>query len=255
MDADLSFALELADLADAVTLARFGAADLAVERKRDTTHVTDADRAAERVLREAILARHPHDAILGEEFGAEGDSGRRWIIDPIDGTANYLRGIPVWATLIGLERDGRVEVGVVSAPAMPRRWWAARGEGAFCDGRRLRVSTVTDLAEAQLCYADLPWWEAFGLGPQFLALVHAVWRTRGFGDFWQHMLVAEGAADIAVEPIVNLWDLAAIQPIVEEAGGRFTDHAGNPTPAGGNAVSTNGLLHEAVLGYLRAPGG
>lgn len=255
MDPDLSFALELADLADAVTTARFGASDLAVERKRDTTHVTDADREAERVLREAILARHPHDAIVGEEFGAEGDSGRRWIIDPIDGTANFLRGIPVWATLIGLERDGRVEVGVVSAPAMPRRWWAARGEGAYCDGRRLSVSTVSDLADAQLCYADLPWWEAFGMGPQFLALVHAVWRTRGFGDFWQHMLVAEGAADIALEPIVNLWDLAAIQPIVEEAGGRFTDHAGEPTPAGGNALSTNGLLHDEVLGYLRAPAG
>ena len=255
MDADLAFALDLADLADAVTLARFGAEDLEVERKRDTTHVTDADRAAEQVIRAAILERFPDDAIIGEEFGSEGESGRRWIIDPIDGTANFLRGIPIWATLIGLERDGRVEVGVVSAPAMPRRWWAARGAGAYCDGRRLRVSEVDDLAEAQLCYADLPWWEAFGLGEQFLALVHAVWRTRGFGDFWQHMLVAEGAADIAIEPIVNLWDLAAIQPIVEEAGGRFTALGGVATPAGGNAVSTNGRLHDEVLGYLRPAAG
>ena len=251
MDADLVFALKLADLADEVTLARFLSDDLKIERKPDTTHVTDADHAAELVIRSAILERFPSDAILGEEFGAEGDSGRRWIIDPIDGTANFMRGIPIWATLIGLERDGVVDIGVVSAPAMPRRWWAARGEGAYCDGRRLSVSGVADISDAQLCYADFPWWEAFGLGEQFLALVNAVWRTRGFGDFWQHMLVAEGAADIAVEPIVNLWDLAAIQPIIEEAGGRFSDHSGVPTPAGGDAVSSNGLLHEAVLAILK----
>jgi len=255
MDADLAFALELADLADAVTLDRFRAEDLAVERKRDTTHVTDADRAAEQVIRAAILDRFPDDAIVGEEFGAEGQSGRRWIIDPIDGTANYLRGIPVWATLIGLERDGRCEVGVVSAPAMPRRWWAARGEGAFADGRPMHVSDVDDLSEAQLCYGELPLWEMFGIGEPFRALVASVWRTRGFGDFWQHMLVAEGTADIALEPIVNLWDLAAIQPIVEEAGGRFTDHAGTATPAGGNAISTNGRLHDRVLGFFRASAG
>ncbi|MEY3361693.1 MAG: hypothetical protein RL531_1412 [Actinomycetota bacterium] len=255
MDADLAFALELADLADAVTLARFRAADLAVERKRDTTHVTDADTAAERVIRTAILERFPEDAILGEEFGAEGRSGRRWIIDPIDGTSNYLRGIPVWATLIGLERDGRCEVGVVSAPAMPRRWWAARGEGAYADGRPIRVSDVDDLADAQLCYGELPLWEMFGIGEPFRALVAAVWRTRGFGDFWQHMLVAEGGADIALEPIVNLWDLAAIQPIVEEAGGRFTDHAGVATPGGGNAISTNGRLHDRVLAYFSPSAG
>ena len=255
MDADLTFALELADLADAITLDRYGAADLAVERKRDTTHVTDADRAAEEAIRAAILARFPDDSIVGEEFGAAGDSGRRWIIDPIDGTANYLRGIPIWATLIGLERDGLVEVGVVSAPAMPRRWWAARGEGAYCDGRRLRVSDVSDPADAQLCYGELPLWEMFGMGEQFRRVVAAVWRTRGFGDFWQHMLVAEGAADIAIEPIVNVWDLAAIQPIVEEAGGRFTDHAGVATPSGGNAVSTNGVLHDAVLELLRPAAG
>jgi histidinol-phosphatase len=250
MHADLSFALELADLADAVTLERFRAEDLAVETKPDLSPVTEADRAVEQLLRKRIGEERPGHSVVGEEFGADGQGAVRWILDPIDGTKNYLRGVPVWATLIALEREGRVEVGVVSAPALCRRWWAARGEGAFADGRRIHVSQVADLGDAVLSYASLGSWEQHGLGQQFLDLARSCWRTRGFGDFWSHMLVAEGAADLAVEPEVELWDLAAPQVIVEEAGGRFTDLGGTPTPAGGSVVSTNGLLHDRVLATL-----
>jgi histidinol-phosphatase len=251
MHADLSFALELADLADAVTTERFQAADLVVETKPDLSPVTEADRTVEQVLRKRIGEERPGDSVVGEEFGADDPGRARWILDPIDGTKNYLRGLPVWATLIALEREGRVEVGVVSAPALARRWWAARGHGAFVNGRRIRVSKIADLSDAVLSYASLTSWEQHGLGDQFLALARSCWRTRGFGDFWSHMLVAEGAADLAVEPEVELWDLAAPQVIVEEAGGRFTDLGGTPTPAGGSVVSTNGLLHDRVLATLR----
>ena len=251
MHADLSFALELADLADAITTERFQADDLIVETKPDLSPVTEADRAVEQVLRKRIGEERPGHSVVGEEFGADDPGGARWILDPIDGTKNYLRGLPVWATLIALERDGRVEVGVVSAPALARRWWAARGEGAFVNGRRIRVSKIADLSDAVLSYASLTSWEQHGLGEQFLTLAKSCWRTRGFGDFWSHMLVAEGAADLAVEPEVELWDLAAPQVIVEEAGGRFTDLGGTPTPAGGSVVSTNGLLHDRVLTTLR----
>jgi histidinol-phosphatase len=251
MRADLSFALELADLADAITTERFQADDLIVETKPDLSPVTEADRAVEQVLRKRIAEERPGHSVVGEEFGADDPGGARWILDPIDGTKNYLRGLPVWATLIALEREGRVEVGVVSAPALARRWWAARGDGAFVNGRRIRVSKVADLSDAVLSYASLTSWEQHGLGEQFLTLARSCWRTRGFGDFWSHMLVAEGAADLAVEPEVELWDLAAPQVIVEEAGGRFTDLGGTPTPAGGSVVSSNGLLHHRVLTTLR----
>jgi histidinol-phosphatase len=251
MHADLSFALELADLADAITTERFQADDLIVETKPDLSPVTEADRAVEQVLRKRIGEERPGHSVVGEEFGADDPGGARWILDPIDGTKNYLRGLPVWATLIALEREGRVEVGVVSAPALARRWWAARGEGAFVNGRRIRVSKIADLSDAVLSYASLTSWEQHGLGEQFLTLARSCWRTRGFGDFWSHMLVAEGGADLAVEPEVELWDLAAPQVIVEEAGGRFTDLGGTPTPAGGSVVSTNGLLHDRVLTTLR----
>jgi histidinol-phosphatase len=251
MHADLSFALRLADLADAVTVERFRADDLVVETKPDLSPVTEADRAVERLLRKRIGEERPGHGVVGEEFGADQPGSARWILDPIDGTKNYLRGIPVWATLIALEREGRVEVGVVSAPALHRRWWAARGEGAFVNGRRIRVSQVANLADAVLSYASLTSWERHGLGEQFLTLAGSCWRTRGFGDFWSHMLVAEGAADLAVEPEVELWDLAAPQVIVEEAGGRFTDLGGTPTPAGGSVVSSNGLLHDQVVTTLR----
>jgi histidinol-phosphatase len=251
MHPDLSFALELAELADAITVERFLADDLAVETKPDQTPVTEADRTVEQVLRKRIGEERPGHGVIGEEFGGGEPRSARWVLDPIDGTKNYLRGIPVWATLIALEREGRVEVGVVSAPALHRRWWAARGEGAFVNGRRIRVSQVAELSDAVLSHASLTSWEEHGRGEQFLALVRGCWRTRGFGDFWSHVLVAEGAVDLAVEPEVQLWDLAVPQVIVEQAGGRFTDLGGTPTPAGGSAVSSNGLLHDSVLATLR----
>jgi histidinol-phosphatase len=251
MHRELAFALELADLADAISRERFLADDLVVETKPDLSPVTEADRAVEQALRKRIGEERPGHGVVGEEYGAGQQGAARWILDPIDGTKNYVRGVPVWATLIALERDGVVEVGVASAPALHRRWWAARGEGAFVNGRPIRVSRVGDLADAVLSHASIWSWEERGLGEQFLALTRACWRTRGFGDFWSHMLVAEGAVDLAVEPEVELWDLAAPQVIVEEAGGRFTDLAGTPTPAGGSAVATNGLLHDRVLATLR----
>jgi histidinol-phosphatase len=238
-------------LADEVTLRRFRAHDLQVETKPDLTPVSEADTAAEQLIRERIIAAHPGDAVLGEEFGVEGSSNRRWIIDPIDGTKNYVRGIPVWATLLALEEDGEMRVGVCSAPALGHTWWAVRGGGAFADGSPIGVSKIRDLADAQLCYSDFKWWDEFGLGPEFDALAKRVWRTRGFGDFWSHILVAEGAADVAAEPTVTLWDLAPLLVIVEEAGGTFTDLAGNHTADGGSAVSTNGILHDEVLAALQ----
>ncbi len=235
-------------------MARFRAEDLRIDRKPDTTHVTEADRAAEVLIREGIQEARPGDAVLGEEFGTEGEGRRRWIVDPIDGTASYVRGLPIWATLIALEEDGELTVGVVSAPALHRRWYAARGEGAYANGDRISVSKVSDLADAQLCYSDLASWTTFRSSAQpMIDLLHAVWRTRGVGDFWQHMLVADGTADIAVEPIVNLWDLAALLVVVEEAGGRFTNLDGVRTADGGSAVSSNGLLHDEVLTALAEP--
>jgi histidinol-phosphatase len=224
-----------------------------VETKPDFTPVSEADQAAERLIREGLNAARPTDAVLGEEFGTQGTGSRRWIIDPIDGTKNYVRGVPVWATLLALEEDGVMRVGVCSAPALGHTWWAVRGEGAFADGSPIHVSEVRAIEDAQLCYSDFKWWEEFGLQDQFEALAKRSWRTRGFGDFWSHILVAEGAADIAAEPIVALWDLAPLLVIVEEAGGKFTDLAGNVTADGGNALSTNGLLHDEALAAL-APG-
>ncbi len=257
MPDDIALALELADLADALTLGRYRAADLVVETKPDLTPVTEADRGVEAAVRERLAAVRPDDGVLGEEFGDEGPRGaRRWIIDPIDGTKNYVRGIPVWATLLALEADGELAVGVVSAPALGRRWWGSRGGGAFAhDGsgerpRAVRVSRVRDLGDAQLCFSGLGGWEQSGGLDSLLALGRACWRTRGFGDFWSYMLVAEGAAEIACEPEVTLWDLAAPRIIVEEAGGRFTDLGGVPTADGGDALATNGLLHDAALAIV-----
>jgi histidinol-phosphatase len=216
--------------------------------------VSEADHAAEQLIRDGLAQARPGDALLGEEFGTEGDSRRRWIIDPIDGTKNYVRGVPVWATLLALEEDGELRVGVVSAPALGHTWWAVRGGGAFADGTRITVSGISAVEDAHLCYSDFKWWAEYGLQDEFEALAKRVWRTRGFGDFWSHILVAEGAADIAAEPVVALWDLAPLLVIVEEAGGRFTDLAGNRTADGGSAVSTNGLLHDTVLDALRPAG-
>ena len=250
LESDLAFAHELADAADAITTARFRAHDLAVDTKPDLTPVTEADRRAEQVLTELIGRARAGDAVVGEEFGASGSGERRWILDPIDGTKNYVRGVPVWATLIGLEIAGELVAGVVSAPALGRRWWAARGSGAFANGDPIRVSAVHDLADAHLCYSDTTGWDDFGLGDEFRALMRRCWRTRGFGDFWGHMLVAEGAADAMSEPILSLWDVAALIPIVVEAGGRVSDLTGSGWADHAPAVTTNGLLHDEVIAAL-----
>jgi histidinol-phosphatase len=253
MHADLALALELADLADAITLPRFQAADLAVETKPDLTPVSEADKAVERALRERLAVERPADAVLGEEEGSVGEAvSGRWIIDPIDATKNYVRGIPLYATLIAVERHGQTTVGVVSAPALGRRWWAARGEGAYADGRPLRVSGVERLEDAVVTYTSAADFFRGGLAAAFEQLTRTAWAPRGYGDFWQYMLLAEGAVDLAVETAAEIWDLAAPQVIVEEAGGRFTDFAGTATAAGGNCVASNGRLHEDALALLAA---
>jgi histidinol-phosphatase len=250
---DLAVALALADQADAVTLARFGALDLQVDTKPDLTPVSDADRTVEAGLRETLGRVLPGDRILGEEFGGSTTlAGRQWIIDPIDGTKNFVRGVPVWASLIALLDDGVPVVGVVSAPALQRRWWAAAGAGAFATvgdaaARRLSVSSVAALDSASLSFSSLSGWAGLGIRERFIALTDAVWRVRAYGDFLSYCLVAEGAVDIAAEPEVSVWDLAALDILVREAGGAFTSLDGTAGPHGGNAVATNGLLHDAVL--------
>jgi histidinol-phosphatase len=177
--------------------------------------------------------------MLGEEHGTVDGGARRWIVDPIDGTRNYSRGIPVWATLIALEEDDEVRLGVVSAPALGRRWWAERGAGSFADGDRIHVSHVARAEDAVLCFA---------LEQPLPEIARRCWHPRAYGDFWAHMLVAEGAVDGAIDAVgVKLWDVAAIQPIVEEAGGRFSDRDGVARPDGGTAISSNGLLHSELL--------
>jgi histidinol-phosphatase len=256
-EADLKFAHTLADAADVLTTARFLAGDLVVESKPDLTPVTDADRAVEREMREHIERARPGDAILGEEYGVTSGGARRWVIDPIDGTKNFVRGVSVWATLIALQYDEQTMVGVVSAPALNRRWWAASGGGAWTgkstrDARPCKVSRVADLSDAYLAYSSLWGWEKRDQLPQFLDLLRRVWRTRAFGDFWSHMMVAEGAIDASCEPELSLWDLAALQVIVTEAGGRFTDLSGVNRTDGGSVVCSNGLLHDALLSVLSA---
>ncbi|HVT21767.1 MAG TPA: histidinol-phosphatase [Mycobacteriales bacterium] len=252
---DLRLAHHIADAADMVTMRRFGAADLVVDTKPDLTPVSDADRAVEEAAVGLVAAERPGDAVVGEEYGARGTSSRRWVIDPIDGTKNFVRGVPVWATLVALQQDERTVVGVVSAPALGRRWWAASGSGAWtgssaAEGRACHVSKVASLSDASLSYSSLEGWDAAGRREQFRRLVDSVWRNRAFGDFWSYMLVAEGAVDIACEPEVSLWDLAPLSVIVEEAGGRFTDLSGGARVDGGSAVATNGLLHDEVLAAL-----
>jgi histidinol-phosphatase len=256
-ESDLALAHTLADAADALTLTRFRAHDLRVETKPDLTPVSDADRDVEHALRRMLRSARPSDAVLGEEYGLDGDGPRRWVLDPIDGTKNFVRGIPVWASLIALQVDEQTSVGVVSAPALGRRWWAGRGLGAHAgratwDATRLRVSSVSQLEDAALSYSSLGGWEDSGRLDGLLELGRRVWRTRAFGDFWSHMLVAEGAVDISCEPEVSLWDLAALQVVVEEAGGRFTDLGGAARTDGGSVVCTNALLHDEVLALLAA---
>jgi histidinol-phosphatase len=253
---DVALALRLADQADAVTMERFGALDLRVDTKPDLTPVTDADRSVENALRDVLSQERPDDPVLGEEFGGTATfAGRQWVIDPIDGTKNFVRGVPVWATLIALLHDGVPVAGVASAPALQRRWWAGAGEGAFASfaggpPRRVSVSSVADLESASLSFSSLSGWATRGLRDRFVELTDAVWRVRGYGDFLSYCLLAEGAVDIAAEPEVSLWDLAALDIVVREAGGTFTSLDGTPGPHGGNVVATNGLLHEAVRAHL-----
>lgn len=251
---ELALALDLADLADSITLPRFRSTGLTVEHKADASEVTEADRGTEAALRAHLAVTRPAHAVLGEEEGRFGPPGAtcQWVIDPIDGTSNYVKGVPIWASLIALMHHDEVVVGVASAPALGRRWWAARGLGAHADGEPIAVSSVADLAAAHLAHAGVGSWFEHGRGEQFVDLTRRVWRSRGLGDFWMHCLVAEGAFDMACEPVVSLWDLAAIQVIVEEAGGRFTDLSGAARADGGSAVSSNGRLHDEVLALLSA---
>ena len=275
---DLALAHALADLADAITLDRYQAQDLVITTKPDNTPVTDADRAVETAIREALATHRTSDGLVGEEFGSDkGSSGRYWVIDPIDGTKNFMRGVPTWATLIALVQvdaagNEEVVVGIASAPALARRWAAAKGHGAtvrfnggvsdFVDSelegefvpgamvneKRISVSKVSTLADASISYSDFVGW-GDRLEP-FQKMLSQAWRTRGIGDFWSHMLVAEGAVDIAIEPSLALWDMAALDIIVREAGGSFSNTAGQSGPFGGSGVSTNGVLHNAVINGL-----
>lgn len=252
---DLELATRLADAADAITTARFRALDLAVERKPDRTPVTDADTAVEDAIRAILAADRPDDAVLGEERGGTAATGRAWVLDPIDGTKNFLRGVPVWATLIALVEDGTPVVGMISAPLLGRRWWAADGDGAWMSdsagARRISVSKVASLEDAYLSTTDLNSWVEYHSREKYLDLVNACWESRAFGDFWHHCLVAEGALDVAAECIVNPWDVAAAQVLITEAGGRFSDLNGEARYDNGSALSTNGLLHDEALAILK----
>jgi histidinol-phosphatase len=255
LGADLELALELADAADAFTLPRYEHQDFTLGWKDNRTEVTEADRGAETLLAERLLVARPTDGVYGEEHGVQGapDSPWRWVIDPIDGTSGFVRGIPVWATLISLTHAERGPMlGVVTAPALRRRWWGALGLGTFADGRRCRVSDVATLAEAQICVTFSRGWDTIGRTAALVELLQAAGRARGFGDFWQHCLVAEGAVDVAVDAVgVMPYDLAALKVIVEESGGRFTDRHGIATHEHDTAVSSNGLLHDLVIDRLR----
>jgi histidinol-phosphatase len=252
--AELALALELADLADAETLPRYERRAFTVDRKPDRTEVTEADRSAEATIGARLATARPEHGLYGEEHGIAGavDSPWRWIVDPVDGTANFVRGIPVWATLIALTHEslGAV-VGVVSAPALGRRWWAAAGQGAFVDGAPIHVSGIARLDEAQVCVTFSRGWDELGLTPRLVELAQAAHRTRGFGDFWQHMLVAEGAVDLAVDAVgLAPYDVAAVEVIVREAGGRLTDRFGRPGFDADTAISSNGLLHDEAISRL-----
>ena len=249
---DLKFALELADLADSVALPRFRAADLTIETKPDRTFVTDADQAVEAAIRRRIEEQRPEDSFFGEESGRAERGSRRWVIDPIDGTSNFLRGVPNWAALISLEVDEVPTVGVVSAPAFGARWWAELGGGAWGQQhgeqpRRLQVSGVKDLEHASLSFQSIAQWDLEGYLNPLIALSRAVWRDRAYGDMWSYMLLAEGLVDIVAEFDVKPYDLSALVPIVREAGGRFTDIDGAENAWNGSSLATNGALHNAVL--------
>lgn len=246
--ADLALAHELADLADGITLDRFRAQDLKIETKPDASPVTDADQAAERALKAHLSAKRPEDALIGEEYGSTGSASRTWIIDPIDGTANFMRGVPVWATLIALYIDGKPTVSVVSAPALGRRWWAAPNIGAWTRDvngleREINVSNIADPAHASISYNNLKLWDESGKLPQLLEFSRTLWRTRAYGDFYSYMLLAEGSVDIVAEHDLKIYDIAALVPIVEQAGGTFTALVGPLTAETSSTLATNGKLH------------
>ena len=254
---DLQLALIMADQVDALTTKRFLAPDLEVSDKPDLTPVTDADKAAEKLIRRHLSHSRTRDAIVGEEEGSTGLAARKWVIDPIDGTSNFLRGVPVWATLIGLMEDGKMVMGVVSAPALGFRWWAAAGSGAWTgrsrsSARQLQVSRISNLNQASFSYSLIGEWAEARRLRGFMNLSQQVWRTRAYGDFWSYMLLAEGAVDVAAEPDLNLWDMGALYPIVTEAGGKFTSLTGEDGVNGPGAVVTNGRLHSQVLQYIGA---
>ena len=244
MSGDLEFAHELADIADAITAARFRATDLRVETKPDLTPVSEADRAAEEAIRAHIAASGRGEGVLGEEYGDDGGDVK-WIVDPIDGTTNYVRGTPVWATLLALERDGDVVLGLVSAPALRRRWWAERGSGTFSNGERCQVSSVSTLDAASVSTTS-----SRRMPAGWTEIVQRSWSNRGLGDFWQHCLLAEGALDIACDSVMQVWDYAPVQILVEEAGGRCTTYDGAEPSAGSSFVTTNGALHPQVVELL-----
>ncbi len=254
-DDDLRLAHVLADAADDIAMKHFRALDLVVETKPDLTPVTEADRTVEETLRSVLSRARPRDAVVGEEYGKSGNSNRVWVIDPIDGTKNYVRGVPVWATLIALLEGDRPVVGLISAPALHRRWWASKGGGTW-SGRslskatRCQVSKVSELSDASFSYSSLTGWEEQGRLESFLGLTRSVWRTRAYGDFWSHVMVAEGTVDIAAEPELSLWDAAPLPIILEEAGGRATDLRGEGFVDGGPLVCSNGVLHDQALTWL-----
>jgi histidinol-phosphatase len=262
---DLKLAFELADIADQITMPRYRASDLQVETKPDLTPVSESDKAAEQAIRERLAVARPDDTVIGEEFGGKveiGSNGRAWVIDPIDGTKSYVRGMDTWTTLIALMVDGEVKVGVVAMPALGRRWWALRGGGAFTalrghgkyesDLRRLSVSGVAELESSQVVWSGIEEWDAIGRFDRVVELGRRAWRSRGVGDAWQYMLVAEGAAELAMDPEATLWDLAAVSIVLEEAGGRFTSIDGKPGPDGGSGLGSNGLLHDEAVKILGA---
>jgi len=252
---DLRLAHVLADDADSLTMDRFKALDLHVTTKPDLSPVSESDQSVEEAIRRTLGRARPRDAVVGEEQGTSGWGSRRWIIDPIDGTKNYIRGVPVWATLIALMVEDQIVVGLVSAPALGRRWWASRGDGAWTgkslySATRCQVSDVTRVEDASLSYSGLGGWDESGKLDDFLALSRRCWRTRAYGDFWSHVMVAEGTVDIAAEPELKLYDMAALAVVVEEAGGRFTAMDGADGPPGSTALRTNGALHDQAMAFL-----
>lgn len=258
LSADLELALRLADAADAVSMTRFDASDLEVSLKADASHVSEADLATERAIRDLLTAERPADGVFGEEFGRSGDANRQWVIDPIDGTANYVKGVPMWATLIALVIDGVPRVGVVSQPSIARRWWGATGLGAWTrsadgDTRRIHVSDVDAVADASVSFQSIGQWDDAGHLDALIRLSRSVWRDRGYGDAWPYMLLAEGRLEFVAEFDVKEYDIAALVPVVHEAGGRFTSFDGDDTLAARSSFATNRVLHQPLLDLVHSP--